>query len=256
MPHFNRPDMLLRAVASVRTASPDLVEVVVVDDASREDPAAYLPEVTEDGVAVRLFRMSRNRGPQAARNLGIRRARYAYVAFLDSDDTFDARKVDVLLRELADRPVDVLFHAVVGMERYERLAQLWTRFQWLIPFRTLLALYNPATPSSLVVRRRARLGCPWLRHCEDYLFLLRYCEAGTRVTWIPERLSRVHRPAGSAGGLSGNRWRMRVGEFTARRALLRERSVSGVVRYAVGTMAGCARVTADLVRGRYGKQAR
>lgn len=252
IPTFNRRDPLLRAVNSVRSANPECVEIVVVDDASELNPSTFLPARTEQGIPIRSYRLDRNRGPQAARNLGIRRARYSYVAFLDSDDTFSEDKLDVVMRELRATPADVLFHGVSGMERYDRLARLWSnRLARLIPFRWMIALYNPAATPALVIRRRRRLGNPMLRHCEDYFFLLRYCVPGVEVRYLDAQLTSVHRPAGSQGGLSGSTWRMRKGEFVARGALLRERSASGVFRYLVGFGAGTARVVADLVRGRY-----
>jgi len=65
----------------------------------------------------------------------------------------------------------------------------------------------------------------------------------------------VHRSPGAAGGLSGHAWAMRRGEFAARAVLLAERSASGLLRYALGTAAGAARIGADLVRGRYARRA-
>ncbi|MFX8008378.1 glycosyltransferase, partial [Acinetobacter baumannii] len=73
----------------------------------------------------RCYRFERNRGPQAARNLGIRRARFSHIAFLDSDDSFTQDKIDLVLQQLDSTPVDLLFHDVQGMPKYGKLARLW-----------------------------------------------------------------------------------------------------------------------------------
>lgn len=253
VPTFNRRDSLLRAIESVKCSTPDHVEIVVIDDASSIAPETFLPASNTHGVSVRCYSFRRNRGPQAARNLGIRRARFAYVAFLDSDDAFHASKLDRILQEVKEgRPPDLLFHAVTGMAKYNALARWWARYlPSNIPLRWLLTLYNPIVTSALVVRRCRRMGLPRLRHCEDYFFLFHYCRPDTITRYLDEELSSVFRAAGSPGGLSANVWRMRKGEFTARRALLKERTASGLMRYAAGTTVGLLRVASDLIRGRY-----
>jgi glycosyltransferase involved in cell wall biosynthesis len=98
IPCKDRPERLLRALASVRqqTVLPD--EVIVVDDGSQ-------PPLTLDSamgsLAVRLIRQS-NRGPAAARNRGIQEATGEWIALLDSDDTWLADKLETQL-ELISR---------------------------------------------------------------------------------------------------------------------------------------------------------
>ncbi len=140
------------------------------------------------------------------------------------------------------------------MSKYRCLARFWQRhLSRALPFRWLLAFYNPVATPGLVIRRARRLGLPTLRHCEDYFFLLRYCKPGVRVRYLDADLSCIHRQPGTTGGLSGSVWRMRKGEFVARSALLKEGTFSGAARYVMGVAAGLARLAADLARGRYSR---
>ena len=93
IPCKDRPQHLLRALASVReqTILPD--EVIVVDDGSE-------PPLTLDSVGtlpVKLIRQL-NSGPSAARNRGIREASGDWIALLDSDDTWLPDKLETQLR--------------------------------------------------------------------------------------------------------------------------------------------------------------
>ncbi|WP_157877128.1 glycosyltransferase family 2 protein [Cupriavidus taiwanensis] len=252
IPTLNRLDMVLRACQSVRSEQLDRVEIVVVDDGSVDDLRQRLPASNEYGVPIRCYRFPRNRGPQAARNLGIRRARFSHIAFLDSDDAFTAEKIDLVLQQLDSGPVDLLFHGVQGMPKYGKLARLWTGTlsRWL-PFDWWIALLNPVVTPALVIRRERRLGVVSLRHCEDWCFLLRYVQSDTRIRFLPEELSIVYRAVGTTGGLSGAIWKMRKGEFAARRVLLRSPWPSGLPRYCLGGMAGLLRIMSDVLRGRY-----
>ncbi len=98
IPVYNAAAYVRETVDSaLHQAYPNL-EVIVVDDGSTEDlswvAAAY-------GTRVRYVRKP-NGGPASARNLGIRMASGAYLAFLDADDLWEPDKLraqmDLLLR--------------------------------------------------------------------------------------------------------------------------------------------------------------
>ena len=81
IPTFDRPQMLLRAVDSARSAATD-VEIIVVDDASSDTTA----EVCRGLAGIKHVRLERNQGVAGARNIGIFESTAPYVAFLDDDD--------------------------------------------------------------------------------------------------------------------------------------------------------------------------
>nr|WP_193752427.1 glycosyltransferase family 2 protein [Cupriavidus sp. IDO] len=252
IPTLNRLDMVLRACQSVISDQTDRVEIIVIDDASKEDLRPQLPKINNHNIPIRCYRFVHNRGPQAARNLGIRRAQFSHIAFLDSDDAFTPDKIDLVLQQLDNAPIDLLFHGVQGMPKYGKLARFWTNAlsNWM-PFGWWIALLNPVVTPALVIRRERRLGLERLRHCEDWCFLLRYVQSDTRICFLPQELSIVYRPAGTSGGLSGAIWKMRKGEFAARRVLLKSPWPTGLLRYCVGGVAGLFRIMSDVLRGRY-----
>ena len=250
IPSLNRISMLKRACDSVVSNHRNRVEIVVVDDGSDVDLRHLLAPTNSHGIAIRSYRFERNRGPQAARILGIRRAKFSHIAFLDSDDTFTVSKIDIVLAQIDSDSFDLLFHGVLGMPKYGSLARFWTKSlrSWL-PFHWWIALLNPVATPALVVRRERRLGVVHLRHCEDWAFLLRYVQSDTRICYLDQNLAVVHRVPGSKGGLSGAVWKMRKGEFAARRVLLKATWPSGFIRFLMGTLAGIFRILNDALRG-------
>jgi glycosyltransferase involved in cell wall biosynthesis len=254
IPSYERVDFLIEAIESVVTLHPDQVEIIIVDDASPTDPTSLLPHKNSSGVVVRLFRLSSNSGPQTARNLGIRRARFTHVSLLDSDDLFMPLKMDRLLNTISESAPDIIFHEIEGLDKYNCLARVWHRYvHILIPFHWFIMLYNPVPTPALTFRRRIALGPPGWRHCEDYAFLLNYCRVDYNVCFLPEKLSRVRRNIGTIGGLSAALWTMRKGEFRARRLLLRKNASGNVGRFVLGTVFGSLRLLKDVVSMRYWK---
>jgi glycosyltransferase involved in cell wall biosynthesis len=85
IPTYNRLPYLKKTLNSIWEQSFTDFEIIVVDDGSTDGTVNYLREL--GGGCVELFRQD-NRGPGAARNLGVEHARGEYTAFLDSDDVW------------------------------------------------------------------------------------------------------------------------------------------------------------------------
>ncbi|TIN53954.1 MAG: glycosyltransferase family 2 protein, partial [Mesorhizobium sp.] len=81
---YNAEATLDRAIASAIAQKGVSVEIIVVDDKSRDatlDVARAYP-----GDIVRVVALANNRGPGGARNAGLDAARGRWIAVLDSDD--------------------------------------------------------------------------------------------------------------------------------------------------------------------------
>ena len=100
IPTYNRGHLVGEAVASVLGQTVPPLEVIVVDDGSTDDTRdrlrPYLPRVT--------YLHQTNQGVSAARNHGIRKARGEFIAFLDSDDVWHPRKLELQLGTFRARP--------------------------------------------------------------------------------------------------------------------------------------------------------
>ncbi len=90
IPTYNRSAMIGRAIESALSQILPEDEIIVVDDGSTDGTADVLGPYK--GKVIYLYQ--ENAGPGAARNLGIRTARHDLIAFLDSDDEWQAGKLD------------------------------------------------------------------------------------------------------------------------------------------------------------------
>lgn len=90
IPTFNRADRIRHAVRSALSQSTPPHEVLVVDDGSTDGTAAELAPLMR---SIRYIHKP-NGGAASARNRGILHAEGDWIAFLDSDDTWDPRKLE------------------------------------------------------------------------------------------------------------------------------------------------------------------
>ena|SRR2546426_2731559 len=99
---FNSAGTVSRAIESVRTQTISDLEIVVVDDASKDDTVKIIEAIPD--ARIRLILNSRNRGIGGAKNVGIAAARGQFIAFIDSDDSWVPQKLAIQLSELDRDP--------------------------------------------------------------------------------------------------------------------------------------------------------
>jgi glycosyltransferase involved in cell wall biosynthesis len=196
IPVFNRRGEVLRALASVRaqTLLPD--EILVVDDASTDGTPDVVAALQDR--RIRLIRHPTNRGAAAARNTGIEAAAGAWVALLDSDDEWDARKLALQMEALRNAPADMVA-SVTGYVIHDYRTGERRRFSPTPRDASLAALVTGCPlgiGSTLLARRQvfAEVGLldPDLPRLEDWEWLMRYLPSH-RLGVLPETLTIVHK---------------------------------------------------------------
>jgi glycosyltransferase involved in cell wall biosynthesis len=106
IPTHNRAGFLAQAIDSVLAQTYANFELIVVDDGSSDETK---PLLASYGKALTALRQE-NRGPAAARNAGIRAARYPLLAFLDSDDQFTRHKLALQVAAMEAQPEMLISH--------------------------------------------------------------------------------------------------------------------------------------------------
>ena len=106
IPTFNRAETLVRAIQSVKAQTVRDFEIIVIDDGADQTPEALV----QFGDQVRYLRGA-GAGVAAARNLGIKEARGAYVAFLDADDCWYPQKLARVAEAVMASPASGLFYS-------------------------------------------------------------------------------------------------------------------------------------------------
>jgi polyisoprenyl-phosphate glycosyltransferase len=97
-------------------------ELVVVDDGSRDKTAALLLEAEKDWPQLRVIRLLRNSGHQAAQSAGFRRARGEYLVTIDADLQDPPEVIAEFLTAAREQDVDVVYGV-----RSDRSSDTWLK---------------------------------------------------------------------------------------------------------------------------------
>ncbi|MEK6557920.1 MAG: glycosyltransferase [Candidatus Margulisiibacteriota bacterium] len=94
LPVFNRETRLINTIESVIQQSFQDFELIIVDDGSN-DSSVRIAEAYQKSYPQKIrYFIQKNRGVSSARNVGIKRARGVYLAFIDSDDLWIKSKLE------------------------------------------------------------------------------------------------------------------------------------------------------------------
>lgn len=221
IPAFNASRTIERAVSSCLQQSYPPAEIIVVDDGSTDGTTPLL--LQRFGGQIRLISLSQNKGAAHARNVGMNAAAGTHIAFQDADDEWHPEKLTVVGDALKNSDAGFLYHlyTLKGLNfRIEGAVQTLH----ILPFWKLLFSNPIGTPCAVVINENSLRFDETMHRMEDYDFFLRAgWKYGIRFLDIP--LTQLDRPILSSGGLSGNRWAMRKGEFKAYLNLAKARPV-------------------------------
>ncbi len=228
IPVYNRRQTLPRALESVIAQLHPAAEIIVVDDGSEDGTAQMVRQQYPD---VQLIEQP-NKGVSAARNAGIRAAKYGWIALLDSDDEWLPQKLSRILQAHEKQPDLLLWHSdeiwvrngtrVNPMNKHAK--QGGNIFKHCLPLCVI-------SPSAAVIHRKVFSEIGWfdeaLPACEDYDYWLRFCHR-YEVGYIEQPLIRKY--GGHADQLSRKHWGMDRFRIHALDKLLQQKTITPTQR--------------------------
>jgi glycosyltransferase involved in cell wall biosynthesis len=102
IPTKNRPFLVTRAIQSVLGQSYHNIEIIVIDDSTNDETQKAL---TSLGGQIRYIKNERSRGAPYSRNIGLNEARGDAVTFLDDDDLWLPKKIELQLEHMQRFPI-------------------------------------------------------------------------------------------------------------------------------------------------------
>ena len=101
IPYYNREQYIDETVQSVLAQTLKPIEIIIVNDRSRESSRRHLDRYAD---TCRILDLPENVGLAAARNAGMRAARGKFIALLDDDDIWLPQKLEVQRRYMQEHP--------------------------------------------------------------------------------------------------------------------------------------------------------
>jgi glycosyltransferase involved in cell wall biosynthesis len=201
IPFYNRSEFLERLLKSIQsqTLIPD--EVYVIDNGSTlaetEKALEIIEELSTSSFNITYISTLKRGNANYARNLGIHISESKYIAFLDSDDWWDSRHIELSMCKLRDSSRAAIYSgAIVHKLRTQKIKSDDVN-KHLSPIDFLFTHRQMAQTSSYIINKEKTNGVLWdesLKRHQDYDFFLNIFyhspgwefspEPATHVDWI------------------------------------------------------------------------
>jgi glycosyltransferase involved in cell wall biosynthesis len=209
IPAYNAERWVFESVTSALTQSWNRVEIIAVDDASKDGTLATLRAIKSSKLKVIANEV--NRGASASRNIALAAAQGDYIQWLDADDLIAPDKIELQMRE-AEQAQDSrrLFSAPFGefltraQRAHFRSTPLWQDLdptEYLCRKFSYNAWLNPAV--WLASRNLTALAGPWneqLSLDDDGEYFSRLVSKSSGIRFVPQ--ARVYYRRNNINGIS------------------------------------------------------
>ncbi|HBC5606405.1 TPA: glycosyltransferase family 2 protein [Klebsiella oxytoca] len=116
IPTYNASKNIRKTLNSVIEQSFKDYEIIIVDDASSDldELILILNDYKNTGCDIKLYSFDKNKNGAAARNKGINESTGQYIAFLDSDDTWELNKLEFFYSYIKERnnPLEIYYSRI------------------------------------------------------------------------------------------------------------------------------------------------
>ena len=228
VPCFNSAATIKRALRSVEHQTTKPHELLVVDDASRDNTVSIVEQYAQtSSLNIRVIKQSVNGGPSVARNAAWNVASGEFLAFLDADDQWHPQKLEAQLNAMLANPTCVMSfhdHLFGSSEQFESLP--FTPVTSQATLRNYLLRNRSATPTVMLRTALTERFSSTKRYAEDYLLWMTIIASHGNALHIHATLAHCSNPGYGGSGQSGRLWKMERSELSGFVSLWRSEALS------------------------------
>jgi glycosyltransferase involved in cell wall biosynthesis len=217
IPMYNAADYIKPCMESLLAQTLQEYEIICVDDGSTDETVEIVEEYREKNERIQVIRQS-NLYAGAARNAGLKKALGEYVIFLDADDFFEEKMLEIVYNKAKLTDADVIifdgrtYNTVSGeykeVNHYlqrEMIPKKDVFNRTDFPEKNLLSITNPAPWNKMFKKQfveENKLHFQSLSNTNDAYFVLTALSRAEKIATVKERFVnyRINRPGSTQAG--------------------------------------------------------
>lgn len=111
MPVYNAEQTIQKSVYSVLSQTYPCIELLLIDDASKDDSLSLLKKIETNNntsKTIRIIHHQQNKGVAVARNTGLEHATGKYIYWVDADDWIEKNAIELLVEKVEKENLDIV----------------------------------------------------------------------------------------------------------------------------------------------------
>ncbi|MDR4949075.1 glycosyltransferase family 2 protein [Neobacillus cucumis] len=205
-PTYNAAKFIVETIGSVKEQTFTNWEMIIVDDCSLDNTVDIVKKEIESDSRIKLIELKRNSGPARARNQAIAAAKGDFLAFLDSDDLWLPKKLEMQLLFMVKNNLAFSYTDYRIMTEDGAKTDIVFKVPSKLGYKTLLKNTMIGTLTVMLDKRKVGMvQMPLNRDCsEDFGLWLSILSRGIHAYGLNEELA-IYRK--SENSLSSNKFK-------------------------------------------------
>lgn len=200
MPSYNCGKYVEETIRSVQAQTYQNWEIIFMDDCSKDDTILKVSALRDKDSRIHLYQNISNLGAAVSRNNALREAKGRWIAFLDSDDTWEPEKLEKQVKFMEENGYAFSYTGYQEIDSYSKPTGVFISGPKHVSKQ---GMYNFCWPGCLTVMYDAsKIGLIQIEDIKknnDYAMWLKVCK-NADCYLLPEVLAKYRR--GRAGSVS------------------------------------------------------
>lgn len=240
IPYYNSDKTIKRALESVLAQSLLPKEILIINDKSNSESLIYLEELVkiyarETSVKLYIHSLRKNSGAGEARNYGWDLSSCDLIAFLDSDDSWHPRKLEIQQHFFQiDEELILCGHSIEVRKKPSDNIKMNDCIQDIslstIAYKTITKkkqlFRNRFATSTIMIRNSINLRFePYKRYSEDFLLWSEIISSDHKAINLSVPLATYFKPMYGSSGLSSHMHKMYKGNLSSYLSIYKKRYI-------------------------------
>lgn len=182
---YNSSKTIIAAIESIKLQKNILSEIIIVDDHSDDFEELKSNLILLKYIDIKIIQPPKKGNANISRNLGVKHAKYKYIAFLDADDTWNDEHLFKGVSCLQSNNIDIVFSKAQFVK--DNVITLCKQPEYRGDIADYIFSNGVAVTSSLIVKKTSFEKCIFdeeqLKH-QDWEFLIRAQKEGIKIDQV------------------------------------------------------------------------
>ena len=174
LPVYNSKKYIIDTIHSITKQTYKYWNLIIIDDCSSDGTYEILKKIKKKSIysnKIFLYRIAKNKGQAFARNLGLKKTRSEFVAFIDSDDIWERDKLKYQLQFMLSNKYNFTYTDYKTVKNSKKkIIKVSNNYD----YKSFIKDTSIAT-STMIIKKKIinNIFFPSLRLCEDFYFKCR-----------------------------------------------------------------------------------
>lgn len=108
-PVYNSERFISETIESIQSQTYRNWELLLIDDCSKDNSYEIIKNYMKNDDRIKYIKLEKNSGAAVSRNTGIKNAKGRFIAFIDSDDLWEAKKLEIQVKYMLENKLGFSF---------------------------------------------------------------------------------------------------------------------------------------------------